>query len=672
METEHAGTQVCSHSMTNPFVSTPLTLVSQALHEIAAMRKFFFLLLLVQVSLCVPAQVYLPDKVNAAAFPVYEEAIRFLQDEKYAEGIQLLKKSIRIDSNYADAQLSLAGAYGQLKKYDSSVIWYEKARCIDSNYFAPYLLPYSINLAGKGDFSSAFQAVNRFLTIQGLNEKSRRSGLYRRSCYQFALKFAEEHRAAGYNFSPENLGDSVNSSQSEYYPTVTINDSLLVFTRREGGRENFIESAFRGKGFSHWRSIPGNLNEEPKKGAISISQDGDWLLFAAILPDQGYQSFDIYLSYSTPEGWSEPENLGPAVNSDFWETAPTLSPDKNTLYFTSNRPEGFGGADLYFCRRLPNGRWSRAENMGPTINSAGDEASPYIHADNQTLYFTSTGWPGYGGSDLFVARKNSEGKWEVPVNLGYPINTIENEGSLSVAANGSTAYYSSDRSDSRGGMDLYRFELPKEVQPLKTFYLKGQVKDLLTGKFLPSVVELSFNNNQQTWMRVQTDEQGNYFVTLPAGKDYTFTVNRKGYLFYSQLFQLSSQIPDSTYRKDIGLQPIRLGAGLTFANIQFSSNSYDLPAAAKIELDKLIVLLHEHTTLRIEIGGHTDNTGIAENNRQLSENRAKAIVAYLIENKISPSRLSWKGYGSSKPIADNSTEQGKALNRRTSFTIIGM
>jgi outer membrane protein OmpA-like peptidoglycan-associated protein len=310
--------------------------------------------------------------------------------------------------------------------------------------------------------------------------------------------------------------------------------------------------------------------------------------------------------------------------------------------------------------------------MGPLINTPGDEMAPFIHADNQTLYFTSTGLPGYGGSDLFVARKNSEGKWEKPKNLGYPINTIENEGSMAVAANGITAYYSSDRSDSRGGLDLYRFSLRKDLQPFKTFYLKGRIKDQLTGKSLPSVVELTINNNQKTWMRVLTDEQANYFITLPAGNDYTLTVNRKGYLFYSELFQLSSQQPDSIYRKDITLQPIRLNASLTFANIQFATNSFALPAAAKIELDKLIALLNDNPSLRIEIGGHTDNSGIAENNRILSENRAKAIAQYLIDNKIMPARLTWKGFGSSRPIADNATEKGKALNRRTSFTITGM
>jgi outer membrane protein OmpA-like peptidoglycan-associated protein len=650
----------------------PLTQVSQALCEIAVMCRHFFLLLSFLSFSRSWAQGYQPDKVNTKAITFYEQAIRQLEDERYQLGILLLKKSVQLDSNFADALLSLAGVYGQLKKYDSSILWYERVRLIDSNYFAPYGLPYSINLAGKGDFASALQAVNRFLSTPRLNDKSKRSGLYRKSCYEFALNYAKEHPDSTYTFSPENLGDSVNTNSSEYYPTVTINDSLLVFTRREGGRENFIETAFRGNGFTRWRTIPGNLNEEPKKGAISVSQDGDWLLFAAIFPDQGYRSFDIYISYATPEGWSEPENLGPAINSEFWDTAPSLSPDKSTLYFTSSRPGGFGGSDLYYSNRLANGKWSEAENMGPIINTPGDEMAPFIHADNQTLFFTSTGWPGYGGSDLFIARKNSDGKWGKPQNLGYPINTIENEGMMAVAANGITAYYSSDRSDSRGGMDLYRFTLRKDLQPFKTFYLKGKIKDQLTGKALPSVVELTVNNNRKTWMRVQTDEQANYFITLPAGNDYTLTVNRKGYLFYSELFQLSTQLPDSIYRKDISLQPIRLNASLTFSNIQFASNSFSLPEAGKIELDKLINLMNENPSIRVEIGGHTDNTGLAENNRLLSENRAKSIVNYLIENKIAATRLRWKGYGSSQPITDNKTEAGRALNRRTSFTIIGI
>lgn len=620
-----------------------------------------------------PAQVYQPDKIASNAITAYEDAINFLQNGQFVQGIQVLKKSVALDSSYVDAYLSLAGVYGQLKKYDSSVYWYLQARKRDTVYFAPYQLPLSINFAGTGNFEAARIYVNQFLSIPGLNDKSRKSGEYRKRCYDFAIQYAAEHPGWENSFSPENLGDSVNTKWSEYYPTVTVTDSLLVFTRRDDhSREDFIETAIMPGGFRKWKTIPGSLNEEPKKGAISVSQDAEWLLYAAQLPEQGYQSFDIYISLATPNGWSDPQNLGPAINTDFWETAPSLSPDKNELYFCSNRPGGYGGSDLYVSHRLPNGKWSNAENMGPGVNTAGDEMAPFIHADNQTLYFTSSGWPGYGGSDLFVLKKDAAGKWSAPINLGYPINTIENEGSMAVAADGVTAYYASDRGDSRGGLDIYKFSLRKDLQPHKTFYLKGQVKDKSTGKPLPCLVELIENSMQKSLLKIQTDETGNYFVTLPTGNDYTLTVNRRNYLFYSELFQLSQSVPDSVYKKDIFLQPIQLNASLTFSNIQFANNSFALPESGKIELNKLITLLKENPRIQIEIGGHTDNIGSAESNRILSENRAKAIVQYLLDNQIASDRLRWKGYGATQPIANNATEAGRASNRRTTFTIIGL
>lgn len=637
------------------------------------MKHWIFLLGTICIFSNSNAQVYQPDKIAANAIAAYEDAINLLQNGQFVQGIQLLKKSVALDSNYVDAYLSLAGVYGQLKKYDSAVDWYLQARKKDTVYFAPYQLPLSINLAGAGNFVAALYHVNQFLAIAGLNEKSMKSGAYRKRCYEFAIQYAAEHPGWENSFSPQNLGDSVNTRWSEYYPTVTVTDSLLVFTRRDDrSREDFIETAIIPGGFSKWKTIPGSLNEEPKKGAISVSQDAEWLLYAAQLPEQGYQSFDIYISLATPNGWSDPQNLGTAINTDFWESAPSLSPDKNELFFCSNRPGGYGGSDLYVSHRLPNGKWSNAENMGPNVNTAGDEMAPFIHADNQTLYFTSSGWPGYGGSDLFVLKKDGAGKWSAPINLGYPINTIENEGSMAVAADGITAYYASDRSDSRGGLDIYKFSLRKDLQPHKTLYLKGQVKDKITGKPLPCLVELIENSQQKSLLKVQTDETGNYFVTLPTGNDYTLTVNRRNYLFYSELFQLSQSVPDSVYKKDIFLQPIQLNASLTFSNIQFANNSFALPESAKIELNKLITLLKENPRIQIEIGGHTDNVGAAESNRILSENRAKAIVQFLLDNQIESGRLRWKGYGATQPIANNTTEAGRAINRRTTFTIIGL
>ncbi len=637
------------------------------------MKQFFFLLFITCTAVA-RAQVYYPEKVSPKTVAVYEKALDLLKDGEIKEAMPLLAQCIKEDSNFVDAYLSLAGALGQVKKYQQSVALYEKARSKDSSYFVLYNLPYSINLAGLGKFEEALKAVQSFLTYPKLNERSIKSAQYRIRCYEFAIAYARKHPAGDYAFLPVNLGDSINTPQEEYYPSVTVTDSLLVFTRRDARqREDFVESAITKNGFRSSKLINGDINIEPRKGAISVSQDGEWLLFAGMLMDQQYRSFDIYISYNTPNGWSEPQNMGPNINTaDFWESAPTLSPDKNALYFSSSRPGGYGGKDLYVSYRQPNGKWAPAQNMGPKVNSAGDDQAPFIHADNQTLFYTSDGLPGYGGSDLFVIRKNKDGEWGAPENLGYPINTIENEGSLAVSADGLTAYYASDRSDSRGGLDIYKFNMRPDIRPYRTLYVKGKVMDKKTGRSLPSYVELTDNSNNKALMKIQTDELGDYFITLPTGSDYTFTVNRKGYLFYSELMELNTKEADSVYKKDIYLQPVEMNASITFRNIQFANNAYQLPAAGIIELEKLVQVLTENPSLKVEIGGHTDNIGKQEDNILLSTNRAKAIVDYLVSRKIDAGRLSYRGYGSSKPIADNTTEQGRALNRRTAFTIVGM
>jgi outer membrane protein OmpA-like peptidoglycan-associated protein len=613
---------------------------------------------------------YNADRVNPKILATYEKAITLLRDEAFKEAVPLLLNTVKEDPNFLDGYLSLAGAFGELKQYQRSIQFYELAKQKDSVYFSVYQLPYSINLAGNGQFAAALNAVNQFLQIPKLNDRSIKSANFRKKCYEFALDYALKHPKNDYQFNPINLGDSVNSAAAEYYPSVTVTDSLLVFTRRGNQiREDFYQSAIKGKQLGKASLINGDINIEAQKGAITVSQDGEWMLFTARFTEGGYGNFDLYISYYTPQGWSEPQNLGEAINTEFWESSPSISPDKRVLYFSSNRPGGFGGSDIYMSNLQPNGKWSPAINMGPTINTTGDDQAPFIHADNQTLYFTSDGLPGYGGSDLYIVRKNNKGEWGIPENLGYPINTIENEGSLAISADGLTAYYASDRSDSRGQLDLYKFEMRPDIRPNRTLYVKGKITDKKTGKRLPSSVELINNATGNVLMKIQTDETGEYFITLPIGKDYTFSVNRKGYLYYNELYELSNKEADSVYRKDISLQPIELNASLTFRNIQFQSNSFQLPVDASIELNKLLLVLQENPSIQISIGGHTDNIGKQSDNQMLSENRAKSIVDWLINKGINASRLRFKGYGDTQPIGDNKTESGRSRNRRTTVTI---
>ena len=446
----------------------------------------------------------------------------------------------------------------------------------------------------------------------------------------------------------------------------------MVFTRRgEGIREDFVESTLTPNGYSKAAIIKGDINNEPSKGGINISQDGEWLLFAGNFSGQGFGNFDLYISYDTPTGWSEPVNLGANINTEFWESSPSLSPDKNALYFSSDRPGGYGGKDLYVSYRV-NGKWQPAENMGPAINTAGDELAPFIHADNQTLYFTSNGLPGYGGLDNYVVRKTGEKSWSKPENLGYPVNTINDDGSLFVASDGITAYYSSDRADTKGELDLYRFTLKQDLRPAKTLYVKGYVTDSKTSKGLPCSVELSVDSSQQILSSVQTDETGFYFITLPVNKNYTFTVNRKGYLFYSDVFNLADKPSDSVYEKNIALNPVELNATVRLKNIQFPSKSFQLEPVSEIELNKLVQLMNDNPTIKIQINGYTDNVGSDADNLKLSQDRSKAVVDFLISKGIDVKRLSAKGFGETQPIADNSTEEGRALNRRTEFIVTGL
>ena len=378
----------------------------------------------------------------------------------------------------------------------------------------------------------------------------------------------------------------------------------------------------------------------------------------------------MYISYFTPDGWSEPENLGNKINTDAWESAPSLSPDKRDLYFASRRPDGFGGSDIYVSHILPNGHWSDPENLGPEINTSGDESCPFIHADNQSLYFTSNGLLGYGGDDLFMARKGPKGSFSLPRNLGYPINTIENEGSMVISADGSTAFYASDRADSRGGLDLYTFNLRADLRPVKTLWIKGKVTDAKTGLGLPTAVELTDILTRQLVSKVQTDETGNYLITLPVGRDYAFNVNRKGYLIYSENFPLSQKSPDSTYHINIPLQPITANATVVLKNIFFESKSITLGTNSEAELEQLLHLLKENPTLQIQINGHTDNIGSATDNMKLSNGRAQSVVNYLSKNGIDPKRLRFQGFGANQPVSDNSTEAGRAKNRRTELKVV--
>ena len=619
------------------------------------------------------SQPYDPEKVSKKAVQLFNQAYERAQDGNYANALGFLLEAIKADDKYADAYLALGNIYGKLKNYRSSTEYYEKAFAIDSNYTLQDKLPYSVNLAGMGEFEKALVAINDLLMKKPpKNPVTLENAQKRKRSYEFAVTYAKNNPEKNYVFAPQNMGDSINSSESEYFPCLTIDGKQLAFTRKLNGKnEDFFYSSKTTSG--NWnmsKPMEGNVNTEQSEGAQNISQDGQWLVFTGCYRPDGFGGCDLYISYKSETGWSEAINLGGKINSDQWEAQPCLSPDKRELYFVSRRFGGYGGSDIYVSRMQANGKWGDPENLGPDINTPADEQCPFIHADNQTLYFTSGFWPGYGDEDLFYVRKQPDGSWSKPVNLGYPVNTIDREGTLFIAADGKTAYYASDRTDSKGGLDIYSFELRENIRPYKTLWVKGKVFDKKTNKGLPSTVELIDLGNKQPLTKVQTSETGDYLITIPVGKDYIFNVNHRGYLFYSDNFFMNNKATDSVYEKNIGLQPLEANASIILKNIFFDVNKFELKPESQAELEILVQLLIENPSIKIEISGHTDNVGKPADNLKLSNNRAKSVITYLIGKKIPAHRLLAKGYGETKPVADNKSEEGRALNRRTEMKVI--
>jgi outer membrane protein OmpA-like peptidoglycan-associated protein len=404
----------------------------------------------------------------------------------------------------------------------------------------------------------------------------------------------------------------------------------------------------------------------------SISPDGRTFVFTACEKDDSFGSCDLYVAESVGGKWQKPSNLGPNINTKSWETQPTLSADGTMLIFTSTRPGGQGKADLWMSRKDPSGRWLPAENLGATINTEEDENSPFLHPDGRTLYFSSKGHPGLGGFDLFKSELQADGSWGKPINLGYPINTKDDERHLIINANGKTGFISANYKDSYGGIDIYAFDIPMSIMPSPVTYIKGVISGGKNNQPIGATFELVDLTSGKILISGTSDSKtGMYLSCLPSSGRFAFNAKADGYLFHSENFTLSGkQDPAKFFELDIQLKAIEKGESIVLNNIFFETASSTLLPESYIELDRLKVLLEKNPSIKVEIGGHTDNVGKDEMNKKLSEDRAWSVVNYITSKGINASRLIARGYGASKPIADNGSETGRAKNRRTEFKVL--
>ncbi len=617
------------------------------------------------------------------AIKLYEAGVECMKTRRWACAETEFIKAAKADARFVEPRLMLADILEAQGKDQEAIEHYREVMAIAPRFHPVAQLHLADLEFRTGQYDVAERNYKSFLEKELDPQRKARARLGLDNC-----AFARHAIQQPVPFEPVNLGPGVNTAAPEYYPAITADDATLLFTRRIkaqderiGEQEDFFVSDRDSDG--NWGLSRGvrSVNTERNEGAGTLSPDGRFIIFTACSyldgsygeGRKGMGSCDLFISRRIGERWSPPENLGPPVNSRNWESQPSLASDGRTLYFVRGiqARDGVRDTDIHVTTLQDDGSWSNPEKLGPKVNTPHQEESVQIHPDGRTLYFSSNGHPGMGGLDIYVSRKQEDGSWGQALNLGYPINSGDDENSLLVNAAGDVAYFASDRPGGSGDLDLYSFPLYPEARPQPVTYIRGKVRDKVTGKPVEADVELYAVSTGELATAAYSDPQtGEFLVCLPTGTSYALNASAEGYLFFSENYDVPEGDVMASYTLDVPLGPLTAGSVIALRNIFFNTASFELLSASNAELDKLVRLLRSNPSLRIELGGHTDNVGNDAANQKLSEQRSSAVRDHLLAQGIEAARITAKGYGRMKPIATNDTEDGRALNRRTEVTVL--
>jgi outer membrane protein OmpA-like peptidoglycan-associated protein len=641
------------------------------------------------------------DAIDKKAMSLYEKA---LDKKKYKkpERLEFLQKALQIEPDFAEANLLMGlelivRLKLEEKPFTPTVPYFMKAilTCPQVHSEPYYYIGFDYYEQLKND--SAIKYLKKFIAFKDDDDK-KFGKEYEGEIYQakMMVKSATKENSLRKNvqFDPK-VVKGVSTERDEYLAYISPDDKKCFFVRRlpiknmnqvytsDKEKEVFMMAQRDKTGvFSGGEPMTSPFNTtEDNQGGCTISIDNKHLYFSMQRNEGGLQpNVDIYVCDFSGGDWSEIRKLSNVVNdAKYWDSQPTISADGITLYFASDRPGGIGGIDLYVTKKDPKtGQWSAPQNLGPKINTKGDEKTPFIHSDSETLYFSSTGHFGFGGYDIFFVRKNEKGEWLDPENIGSPINGATDDTGFFVSSDTKSGYFFSFDEGKVSGKgigryDLYGFELYKEARPQEVAFIKGDVKDTEGNDVPGAVVEIKNTVTKEKTYAVVDSISGQFMAAINLKKkdDILITVKKDDYAFNSKIVSVKD-LSFETVQKEIKMELAQAKPGKSFVinNIYYNTNSAELKRESKIVIETFAAYLKENENIKIEIQGHTDNVGKPKDNEALSSNRAFSVKVMLEELGIAGDRIFAKGFGSDKPIADNNLEEGRAKNRRTEFMIM--
>lgn len=614
---------------------------------------------------CAAQQFTTYENADKKTIKAYDEALALRNGGEPEKAISKLEGLLKSAPEFIDAPLTLAEMYYLSDRLPDAVLMFERAIALDSFYMPRALYSLGRISLQIGEFTKAKQLLERYIHFSSAQAEHKANA----AIYLEKARFGEMLMMNPVPFDPEPIPGPINTPESEALPAFTIDGQYMLYTRNVRGEDLYI---------AYWDSLAGHygapermdgVNTTFNEGAHAVSADGSMIAFTSCGRLDGLGACDLYFWQRKDGKWLRPVNAG-GINTKGWDGHPALTSDGRGLYFSSDRPGGAGGRDIWYTERHGD-RWTRPINL-EGINTPGNEESPFLYFDNRTLYFMSDGHPGMGDFDIFSSTKTGW-TWSKPKNLGYPINTIGKEGALTIHPNREYAYFTSDRKT--GQDDIYRFKLDSSLLPPLVSNLQGVVTDASTGAPIIADIVVYDPLDSLDQLHYTTDIEGKFSTVIVHGRPYGIHVVAQGYAFYSDQVMVPDTLPYGQYLVKVPLTSLKrdvetkASSPIVLRNIEFESGSAKLLSSSTQELNLLHTLLTENPDIHIDIHGHTDNVGEEADNQILSEARARAVYDWLITKGIAASRLSFKGFGETRPIDTNETAEGRQQNRRTEFVV---